>query len=30
VHVSCIKGICQTGATGGEACGHYGTVLFPL
>ena len=23
VHVGCIKGICQTGTPGGEACGHW-------
>ena len=26
VHVSCIKGICQTGTPGGEACGHWSDV----
>ena len=25
VQQSCIEGICQTGATGGEACGHWAT-----
>lgn len=26
VHVDCLKGICQTGATGGEACGKWANV----
>lgn len=26
VHVDCIKGICQTGAPGGESCGHWAEV----
>jgi hypothetical protein len=25
-HVTCIKGICQTGTPGGEACGHWADV----